>query len=280
MTDHLHEITEKLRERFRLFIGISLGIFLFVLFFEPFSILLTDLKNRLAFLVGLSVIILFLMVLVYVVFTHIISVSSLVLKDWFLSSYVKGFVLTVLITIALTFYLRFVGQTAMSFFNFFKILFISIFPAVATSLHDAIENLKRHNEALIAEKGKTRLQVEKYEENLLARTIDLTTVGTKDNFRVAVADIVCLVSADNYVEVIFKEEGRYKKKLLRNTLKNLQQLLGPYSFFVRIHRICVVNIHYVDHLRKSFNSYWVSIKGMDRKLPVSRQYLLKIREVL
>ncbi|WP_462318431.1 LytR/AlgR family response regulator transcription factor [Marinilabilia sp.] len=276
----MHQISDNLRERFRLFLGISLGIFLFVLFFEPFSVFLPDLKNRLAFLVGLSVIILFLMVLVYVVFTQVILVTSLALKEWFLSSYVKGFILTVLITIALAFYLRFVGETEMSFFNFLKILFISLFPAVAISLHDSIENLKRHNEELIAEMGKTRLQVEKYEENLLARSIELSSVGAKDNFRVAVADIICLVSADNYVEVIYRKDEQYEKKLLRNTLKGLQQLLAPYSFFLRIHRTCVVNIHFIDQFRKTFNSYWVSLKGLDRKLPVSRQYLLKVREVL
>jgi len=280
MNNHLHQLTDSLRERFRLFMGISLGVFLFVLFFEPFSIFLLDLKNRLAFLVGLSVITLTLMILVYVVFTHIMSFVASGLKDWILSSYVKGFILTILITVALTFYLRYVGKTDMSFFNFLKILFISLAPAITLSIHDTIEMLRNHNEILIAEKRETRQQVEKYEENLLARTIELNTRGTKENFRLSVADIVCLVSADNYVEVIFKEGGHYEKKLLRGTLRNLQQLLAPYSFFIRIHRTCVVNIHFIDQLRKSFNSYWVNIKGMDRKFPVSRQYLLKVREVL
>ncbi|MFW6389378.1 MAG: hypothetical protein ACOCZI_01965 [Marinilabiliaceae bacterium] len=36
----------------------------------------------------------------------------------------------------------------------------------------------------------------------------------------------------------------------------------------------------MDQLRKSYNNYWIAIKGVDQKLPVSRQYLLKVREVV
>ncbi len=253
---------------------------MFILFFEPFSIFLSDLNSRLVFLVGLTGIFFIFMMLVYVVITHFFAQSSSSIKESILSSYVRGFILMVLSSIALTFYLRYVGMVNMSFFTFFKILAISLVPPVAISLHDTIQKLKKHNAALIIAGEKERKQVERNEEDLLSRTIELKSEGGRDIFKLIVSDIIYVVSADNYVEIVFKENEHFEKKLLRNTLKNLQQLLTPYSNFIRCHRTCLVNIHYIDQLRRSYNNYWITLKGADQKLPVSRQYLLNVREVV
>lgn len=280
MNSQLSQIIEGSKERFRLFLSISLGIFLFILFFEPFSIFLPDLNNRLVFIVGLTGIFFILMMLVYVVITHFLAQSSSSIKESILSSYVRGFILMVLSSIALTFYLRYVGMVSMTFFTFFKILIISLVPPVAISLHDTIRKLKEHNATLIIAREKERKQVEKNEADLLSRTIELKTEGGRDIFKVIVSDIIYIVSADNYVEIVFKENDHFEKKLLRSTLKNLQHLLAPYSNFIRCHRTCLVNIHYIDQLRKNYNNYWITLKGSDQKLPVSRQYLLNVREVV
>lgn len=280
MNSQLSQIIEGSKERLRLFLSICLGIFLFMLFFEPFSIFLTDLNKRLVFLVGLTGIFFLLMMLVYVILSHFLARSGSPIKESILSSYVSGFILLVMSSISVTFYLRYVGMADMSFFTFFKILVISLVPPVAISLHDTIQNLKAHNAALIISREKERKQIEKYEEDLLSRMIDLESEGGRDSIKVVVSNIVYVVSADNYVEIVFKKDEHFEKKLLRNTLKNLQLLLSPYSNFIRCHRTCLVNIHYIDQLRKNYNNYWISIKGTDQKLPVSRQYLLKVREVV
>jgi uncharacterized integral membrane protein len=280
MNSQLSQIIEGSKERLRLFLSIGLGIFMFMLFFEPFSIFLSDLNKRLVFLVGLTGIFFVLMMLVYVVISHFFARSRSPIKESFLSSYVTGFILMVLSSIALTFYLRYVGMVNMSFFTFFKILVISLVPPVAISLHDTIQNLKAHNAALILAREKERKRVERYEDEFLSKTVELSAEGGRDTFKVVVSDIIYVVSADNYVEIVFKENEHFEKKLLRNTLKNLQLLLSPYSNFIRCHRTCLVNIHYIGQLRKNYNNYWISLKGTDQKLPVSRQYLLKVREVV
>lgn len=64
MNNHFQLLIDRLKERFGTFLGIGLGIFLFVLFFEPFSIYLLDLNNRLVFLVGLTALFFLLMLFV------------------------------------------------------------------------------------------------------------------------------------------------------------------------------------------------------------------------
>jgi len=76
------------------------------------------------------------------------------------------------------------------------------------------------------------------------------------------------------------EGNHIKKKLIRNTLKNTELHIKQYSNFIRCHRTCIVNMHYIEKLNHDYNSYWLKIKGYDEKIPVSRQYLLKLKEAL
>jgi DNA-binding LytR/AlgR family response regulator len=76
------------------------------------------------------------------------------------------------------------------------------------------------------------------------------------------------------------EGQKLKKALIRNTLKNIELQIKQYSNFIRCHRTFVVNLHYVVKLNHDYNSHWVTIKGYDEKVPVSRQYLLKLKEAL
>lgn len=280
MNNHFQQLIDQLKERFRILLGICLGIFLFVLFFEPFSIYLLDINNRLVFLVGLTVIFFLLMVVVYVVLPHIFKKSRASIQEMLLSSYVKGFILVVINSIALTFYLRYVGLVEMSFLTIFKILVISMVPPIVVGLQDTINKLKQHDAELIIAREKDRHLLEKHKEDVLARTITLYSEGGKETTSLRVADLVYVMSADNYVEIVYKNGEDFEKKLIRNTLKNIQQLLDSYSNFVRCHRTCIVNIHYIDQLKKSHNNYWLSMKSIDKKIPVSRQYLLKIKEVV
>jgi DNA-binding LytR/AlgR family response regulator len=87
-------------------------------------------------------------------------------------------------------------------------------------------------------------------------------------------------SADNYVEIVYRESEVSKKKLIRNTLKNIEQQIKIYSNFTRCHRICIINTHFIDRLEKSADNHWIIIKGYDEKIPVSRPYLLKIKELM
>jgi DNA-binding LytR/AlgR family response regulator len=82
------------------------------------------------------------------------------------------------------------------------------------------------------------------------------------------------------VEIAYSEDANIRKKLIRNTLKNIEIQLKQYSNFIRCHRTYIVNVHYIEKLHHDFSSHWITIKGYPEKIPVSRQYLQKLREIL
>ena len=152
--------------------------------------------------------------------------------------------------------------------------------AVTLGIFDIINELKEQNELLIVEKKIIQKQVEKFEEDVLNKSIEFISENNSENFSLLISQVAMVKSADNYVEIVYKEGDNYKKKLIRNTLKNIELQIKQYSNFLRCHRICIVNLHYIEKLVRYNNNHWLSIKGFEEQVPVSRQYLLKIKEAL
>jgi DNA-binding LytR/AlgR family response regulator len=151
-------------------------------------------------------------------------------------------------------------------------------PPAALWQYDKIAELKEQNELLQQENELIRLKVEQFEEDLLNKSITLISESSSETLSLVIADIAFVRSADNYVEVAWKEGEIIRKKLLRNTLRNIEQQIKSYSNFIRCHRTCIINTHFVDKLERNYSSYWLILKGYADRIPVSRQYLLKLKE--
>jgi len=50
-------------------------------------------------------------------------------------------------------------------------------------------------------------------------------------------------------------------KKIHNFCPELFEDIQPYSNFIRCHRICIVNIHYIEKLNRNYNKHWLTIKG-------------------
>ena len=278
MNKNLNQLIYLVKEELALFLSIGFGVFLFVLFFQPFPLDNFDFNNRLLFVAGLGAIVFVFVVLVRVVFPWLIQKYDHGDNETLFSSFMGGFIIFALSSVAFAFYLLYVGSVNISFYIMFKVALICLAPPVAIRLYDAYKELKLQNESLIKEKEAAEKQVERYEENDLNKSIEFISGYSAENLNLLISDIVFIKSADNYVEIAYKEDGQIKKKLIRNTLKNIEQQLKPYSSFLRCHRICIVNTHHIEKLNKDTNNHWLTIKGYDEQIPVSRQYLLKFKE--
>jgi DNA-binding LytR/AlgR family response regulator len=161
-----------------------------------------------------------------------------------------------------------------------KIILICLAAPVILRIYDTFQELTQQNDSLILEKKIFQHQIEKYQEDMLNKTIELASESNMENLNILVSELTLVKSADNYVEIIYKEGNVLKKRLIRNTLKNIELQLKQYSNFIRCHRICIVNLHYIEKLNRNFNNHWLSIKGYSEQIPVSRQYLMKLKESL
>jgi DNA-binding LytR/AlgR family response regulator len=280
VNNKLDQFIDDFKVELGLLLSISIGIFLFILFFQPFPFIGLDFNNSLLFVAGMGTIIFVIMVLVRITIPSILRRRNQTGRTFKLPPYLIGFIILALSSVALVFYLRYVGMVTITFFITVKVVLICFVSPLSLSLSDLVDNLKQQNEMLIVEKKIIQKQVEKYEEDILNKSIEFISENSSENFSLLIAEVAFVKSADNYVEIVYKEGATYKKKLIRNTLKNVELQIKQYSNFLRCHRICIVNLHYIERLFSSDGNHWLTIKGYDEKVPVSRQYLLKLKEAL
>lgn len=280
MNRKLNHFITLLKENLGLFLSISFGLFLFILFFQPFPLDHFDFNNRLLFVAGFAAIVFLFMVIVRINFHWLVKRSMQNNPEPFSLYYISGFIILALSSVAFAFYLHYVGLVEITFFIMAKVVLICLAPPVVLGLYDSIKELRQKNELLLKEKEAAQKQVEKYEDDYLNKSIEFVSEKSTENLILPVSEVAFIRSADNYVEVVYREGESFKKRLLRNTLKNIEQQLKPFPDFIRCHRICVVNIRFTEKLLRKYSGHWLTIKGFDEQIPVSRQYLLKFREAI
>ncbi len=93
----------------------------------------------------------------------------------------------------------------------------------------------------------------------------------KIKFSVQAIDLLLLESTDNYVSVFYILQNKVQRKLLRNTLKNMEEMLKE-NAIVRCHRSFIVNPSNVEFMQKESKKFIIKIKHIDRQIPVSEKY--------
>lgn len=276
----MNRFVDLLKEYLKVYISISLGVFLFVLFFQPFSLDSFDFNNRILFVAGFGLIVFLFLILIRVVFIGLFAKGENEEGERTFTSYLSDFVLLALTAVAVAFYLRYVGQLDITIYSVLKIVIICLSLPVVLNVSDIVKHTKLKNRQLIYELRQMQEKVNQLSETQVDKFVELISESNSDNFQVQISNMVYVKSADNYVEVGYMEGDDLIKKLIRNTLKNIEQQLKVYNNLVRTHRTCIVNTQYIDKLNRNYNTWWISLTETRETIPVSRQYLMLVKELL
>ena len=108
--------------------------------------------------------------------------------------------------------------------------------------------------------------------NKSENTILLKGDNKLDVLKILPEDLVCISSADNYVEVSYLIRGELQKKLLRNTLKGIQYDVPD---LLKVHRSHLIN---PAHFKEWKDSSSIVLTGME--VPVSKNYRVALLEII
>lgn len=265
------------KQNLKLITGISLGMFLFILFFQPIDLMTTDFNNKLLIIAGFGGITFFSLVLALIIAPSVLPGLFLSGKWNFKRDIVLNACIWATISVASIFYARYVGQTNITFYSVFTIVFISLVPVAILIISNRFEILKiKLQDALNLNKKPDKISTEKNEPV----EIEFESENKFEKISLQLNEIIMLRSADNYVEVFWEKEGEIKKKLIRQTLQNTEHQLITYPQIIRCHRTCLFNTNYVSKLNIYPQGYKLKLKYIEEEIPVSRQYILKVKEVL
>jgi hypothetical protein len=253
----------------RIGFGIALGLFLFILFFQPFELDNTDVNNYILTIAGFSGIT-FLLIGVLQIILPWSFPKQLNKKKWDLKrEIILQFLLWVLNSVAWAFYIVYVAGVKLSMYLEVKIVILSLAPSLIILFVKEIRSLRMQLYSL-------RVQhKEKRQEH-----IELVSDNRSEKLIMESSELILIKSAENYVEIHYLAGGTGTKKLLRTTFKGIEDQLKPFSQMIRCHRTCIINMDHVIKLQREYGRIYLKMNGVEEEIPVSRQYLLGIRNAL
>jgi hypothetical protein len=149
--------------------------------------------------------------------------------------------------------------------GFFPVVFVVFLKQMLLYRHFAAEALqvKRQTDASKASPANPG--------QLTAETrVVLCGDGQKERLELAPEDVLFAQSADNYVNVFFRADDAIRNRLLRASLKAIEQQLSEFPQFFRCHRMCVVNLALVESVSGTAQGLRLHLRGADEPIPVSR----------
>jgi DNA-binding LytR/AlgR family response regulator len=149
---------------------------------------------------------------------------------------------------------------------------ISIITMIAQNrvLKQNLHDTKKINKVLA---GRTKSDVT--EEGLIT-----LTGSTKESITVKAEDLLYMEATGNYVNVHYRQDNKITCKLLRSTIRQVEEALQRQSVFVRCHRTFIVNTGKIYHVTGNAQGYKLSLYDISEKVPVSRTYLKSLRDIL
>jgi hypothetical protein len=254
-----------------LVIGAGIGLFIayVLIVFQPFGTANFQHPRKNLFLAGYGAIIFFCYVVVYWVQERVIKPNRILvgIKLWVSEGLVLFFMILVSLSLAFFYHHLFIGS-ALTFKNFLGFLIlggsIAILPVVLIIIVRYLQKQKKINQAIANDKIRQN-----------AIILRGTNKGDK-NIEALPANIVYIVASGNYIDVYTKEGETLQKKVLRNSLGNIQEQL-PEHCFMKVHRSYIVNNNYFGKVYIKSSKYLLVLKESAIEIPLSRSVVTQVK---
>lgn len=231
-------------------IFISIWLFIFAFFIRPFDDGTINLKMWLFISIGFS----FISFLCYGILAVLQKSIHQKLLKWNIGLEIVSLVFFHLLFLAST-YLYYKSPVLNGGYDFFEFLRVIILKLALIST-PVIVLSRIYSVKLIPTKV----------ENMLSQNGHIIIRGENklDILKIKANDLVCVSNAQNYVEIFFLDESQLKVKLIRSTLKKIQ---NNFDFLVQVHRSHLIN---PSHFKSWKNQDTIFLTQME--VPVSKNY--------
>lgn len=103
--------------------------------------------------------------------------------------------------------------------------------------------------------------------------------STKDIITAQPADILYIEATGNYVNVHYRLDGKATYKLLRTTIRQVEEALQDHPAFIRCHRTFIVNTSQIHTVTGNAQGYKLALYDTAQEVPVSRTYLNAFKNI-
>lgn len=165
------------------------------------------------------------------------------------------------------------------------VMTLAIFPTVFFLMWNHNLKLKHHLQEAVEmnrqlSESRQPAPTETGEEKAEARTPLHFTGTTKEALEIDAESFLYAEAEGNYVRIAYRKKpyAEVKKKLLRATMKQVEEATQECHFVLRCHRAFLVNIRQVTRVDGNSQGYRLLLDGCTEEVPVSRAYAKPLKE--
>jgi DNA-binding LytR/AlgR family response regulator len=101
-------------------------------------------------------------------------------------------------------------------------------------------------------------------------TVVLSAENGKEKVEVRLSDLLLIRSVDNYIEIYTADNDHVNRRILRSSLRRIEQDLKGQPFLFKCHRAFLVNVPNISKVEGNSQGYKLIFKGIEFPVPVSR----------
>jgi LytTr DNA-binding domain len=254
---------------------ISIGVFAFLLLFQPFDINLLTTKEKYYLIIGF-VIITFLSLSLNLLFIPSMFPNKFSSAEWKIKNEILWNIwILFTILVGYFFYFKSLGLMKFDFYVVIKLILTAIIPISILIIANQNRMLRLHLK--FADELNKKLQENKI---VLDKIVQFNSDYQKDSLAVKVSLLLLVRSANNYIEVFWKEDEVAKNQMVRCTIAYAEELLKEHKFIFKCHRSYIVNISYIERIEGNSQGYKLFIRNVNFPIPVAKNFADKLKELI
>lgn len=117
------------------------------------------------------------------------------------------------------------------------------------------------------------------EKSKTDETLEIQSLIPSENFTIEVSNFIFAKVDGNYIDIYTKTSNGIEKKMLRQSLKNLENQLKPFPIIFQTHRSFLVNLSFIESVAGNAQGFLIALSNCDIKVPVSRSKIEEFRQL-
>jgi hypothetical protein len=270
-----YPFSDDLKYNARVIFFISLGVVAFLWLFQPFDIAALETNKKYSIIAGFGLIT-FLTLILYLLIIPSLFPSKFSSTAWNIKKEIMwNSLILFTILVALFFYTRRLGVMEFNFYTVIKLVLTATLPISGLIIINHNRMLRSHLK--IADELNKKLKDHKTDQE---KIILFTSDYQKDSLALKINSILIIRSANNYIEVFWREGSKIDNQMVRCSMTSAEEVVKEYKHIFKCHRSYMVNINYIERFEGNSQGYKLFFENINFPIPVSQNSVSKLKELI
>ncbi len=117
-------------------------------------------------------------------------------------------------------------------------------------------------------------------DNQQQKLNSFSSYNGKDSIQILENNIIFIESEGNYCFIYYLTNSEFSKKVLRTTLKNIEESIAEESLLFKSHRAFIINPKQIKMINGNAQGYRLTFNHTTKEASVSRQYIKEFKSLI